>query len=98
MARHGAHHSAQKSTSTGTWLWRTADSQVLSVTSRELLMGGAICVGAICVGFRVVEGRGNMALPSLEIHSAIDGRRRRSPVGPPWPIIRGLGFPPRKPH
>src|SRR5437867_4225824 len=39
MARQGPHHSAQKSTRTGVGLCRTADSQVLSVTSRALLMG-----------------------------------------------------------
>src|SRR5437867_3423615 len=67
IARHGAHHSAQKSTSTGTWLWRTADSQVLSVTSRALLM-----VGGVRVGDGGLRGRGNMASTPAEIHSRPD--------------------------
>src|ERR687892_1400799 len=34
--RHGPHHSAQKSTTTGFSLWRTSDSNVASVTSGTL--------------------------------------------------------------
>src|SRR5262249_25426540 len=72
---------------------RTADSQVLSVTSRALLMVDGVLVG-------VVEGRGNMASRPPEIHSrqagspgarlgGLSGRSRRPVPGrfPGPPVV-----------
>ena len=110
IMRHGPHHGAQKSTSTGTGLFRTSASKVASVTgvaaarARRGKPCSARCVGARGRGKRTARGAGYRPSPTRArqprslLRLAQPGPHRCQRAQPPPPARAPAGAPPPAAH